>query len=1002
MIDFNSYLLTVAELFDDELNKYDPSSVPYELLQIRTLDDKVKYFCQKFKLLSRNVPSESQDQSQIQSTSSAAVSRKRPNISNISQNSSDSDLMEQSSGHSMQQDSSSYSLPPKRRRVIYDPDLIISEIIRDKNSEKTCKTPLKVILTSQHKDSASNNFSQMSSSNLVSGKDLSKFINTADILMNITQQVNEIPPGERFEKASEIAGSVSRNQYLLDTIVNNCVGDLMPSFSSSGESRAYSEEDCEIIPNEEDRELNTPILKESSFKSRYDLRSNRKSSLGASAESKRKNEKAQILSHVILPTSALSQPIELSDSDTEAVTTTSQQYQHQQPQIICQIPQQQAGYIQFDPTTGKLILNRCANPNAFSFQQYQAATSTDEGLVETAAINSNVIEGSQFTVNEGSQLLTMVVPNQNCSTISDDKHAGVIFFNNDVVITEANQTEQTIEIDFAQQTSSSDPIKTQTKQSQNANEEQIENKQIENDKTGRVTAQLKQISSQKVITPKQLIKSNIPSSSRSLSTPRNKNPHVRVLDFNCTPNRFRLSEINENKNDSISNTSRFFNETPRNRSIVSSLPSSAPPKVDSTIQRRQISIEKSIESSTADAFVPIDENTRISGDGETPKVRKSNRRSCVRSISSHKENHPDEERSKRVATTKKKICPDDGDSNASDKKSGTKETIPISNEDAMAEWQRLRNASKNQGLFEQRLREENSKKQASEYSTVRKKRPTRSKKKPTAAAAAATRKKQNDKIVPDDSTKPENTSLNSTIDPDLLNSTELNLEAQLLEENLRSAKKATPAKITVHKSAKKKTPNRKLQIKLMPSPKNRALKRLRSAKNLVSANGKDKIDTNVNSSTSSDKLTELEVAAESSSTTNKQAESDMNNQMPAEPAEKTVDLQNSKAMEASEILIGMPEIIKQQEIERRKSQNQDIQHEQISMSQQPADVATEPIKNIAIEPMPIDKSASVLLQNINQPNLNMSSLLETPFKDYGVAFPRTPNLGNILAQMNTP
>lgn len=158
------------------------------------------------------------------------------------------------------------------------------------------------------------------------------------------------------------------------------------------------------------------------------------------------------------------------------------------------------------------------------------------------------------------------------------------------------------------------------KQSQNTAAEHIENNQIVEDKSAdQAAAQLKQISIQKVVTPKQLIKSNIRSNSRSLSTPRNENPHVRVLDINCSPNRLRLSEINVNKNESISNTSRFFNETPHNRSIASSLPSSAPPKVDSSFQSRRISIEKSIESSTADVFVPIDENTRISGDSETPK-----------------------------------------------------------------------------------------------------------------------------------------------------------------------------------------------------------------------------------------------------------------------------------------------------------------------------------------------------------------------------------------------
>lgn len=78
---------------------------------------------------------------------------------------------------------------------------------------------------------------------------------------------------------------------------------------------------------------------------------------------------------------------------------------------------------------------------------------------------------------------------------------------------------------------------------------------------------IKQMGSRNVtpeITPNQLMVSCTSSCSESLLTRLNKNisknAHVRVLDFNCTPNRFRLSEIDENKIDSIDVLSQFFTE----------------------------------------------------------------------------------------------------------------------------------------------------------------------------------------------------------------------------------------------------------------------------------------------------------------------------------------------------------------------------------------------------------------------------------------------------------
>lgn len=993
---FNS---TVTEFFDNELKQYE--NIPYELLQMQTLTEKVKCICQNCKLVAEN--GSSQGQGQRPSTIGTMASRKRPNISNITIDSSDSDSSEKSSLHTSNEQNSSNCSRPPWKRPRFDRNLIISETCEitkaQKSGDTNAETPIKVTVVAQDPTT-----SQMSSKKwTISGTELSERI----VPEEIAQRLNESSIDQIKENAGDIAGQLI-TQDLLDNLVWNCVGpqnfDFLSTLSSSTESQAHSEEDCEVLPIVEDnRELNTPIPNDSTSKTRYDLRSNRKSGSGASIESKpkHKNGKPQILSNerVEIPLSALSQsrnePIELSDSDTDAVTTTTQQQQ-----------QQQQFHVQFQPAliNGSLFWVRFGDAQSQSEQPqpqsqplFQVASSTVEFPLDSIAnlpTTSNVIDESEFTVNDGPQLPIVMVPLQDGSTISDNERERIIVINGEDVTKQGCQTVQTMQID--QKSLSTSTMKTMANQSQEQTAQ--ENRQVEQDKTDPV-AEMKGISGQKVVTPKQLIKSNFPSSSRSLSTPRNKNPHVRVLDFNCTPNRFRLSGIEEIRDDSIPNTSRFFNETPHNRSIASSMPSSAPPKVDSTVQSRRISIERAIESSTlaTDTFVPIDENTRISGDGETPKVRKSNRRSCVRSISSHKENNPDvnEKRLKRVATTKKKICPDDGDSNES-KESNTKaetkeESALVSEEDAMAEWKKTMKTSKSHVLLEQSLREQNSKKQASELPTGRKKRPSRSKKKPAA------KKKQTDKACPEDSAKSANISLDSSIDTDALNSTQLNLEARILEENLKSAKKATPVKQSLPKSAKKKTAAGKLQIKLMPSPKNKALKRLRSAKNLVSANEKVKNDTVFNN-IPSDNLNVANVAAEGESVANPEANSQLNSQMSTEISNKTTELRNIE-IETAQNLIKMNEIL-QQESERKKNEKNAVQSDSITMSQPPPEEVGE--SSTTSESMPNNKLAAVLSNNVNLLNLSMSGLLDTPYKDYGTVFPQTPNLSNILSQLNTP
>lgn len=977
------------------MKRLKPSDIPYELHAIKdSLTLQVQYFIQKLKSFRENAQA-SHNHSQSNQSITAAASRKRTN--SISQYISDSDSMEQ--------------LPPpaKRERLGYDRNLMYSE---------RCETPQKGDFLSQYQNSnpTSSKYLQMSASKLYSGKDLAEVTMDCDFDMPafLAKRINESIASidQAHEKAGDIVGTMPET---LDTLVNKYVDQHnldFVTYSPASGSHANSDEDCEIVSLETNGDLNTPIpiASTSTGTSRYELRSNRKSASAASVESKRKprTEKAQILSDERVSLSlevnaqTATEPIELLDSDSETVTTTTQQHQP------LYIPLQQAGFTQvYDAATGvQYILQFQSQP------QYQSASSTVD-ITDTTTANSttsNVIDESQFTINDGSQVLSIMVPNPNATTIENDERNRLIVVNTEEVNSEGSQSVQMVQVD--QQPSAKGTVTEQPKQ---IGDEVATKNLVVNDSTDLAADQLQQISGQKVVTPpKQSIKSHIPGSSRSLSTPRNKNPHVRVLDFNCTPNRFRLTGIEELKNESMSTASRFFTETPHNRSIVSTQPSSAPPKVDSTIQRRRISVEKAFElsASTADAFVPSDENTVntvISGDGETPKVRKSNRRACSRSISTHKEIHADviEKRSKRVAATKKKICHDDGDSNSSEennKKPDTNLMIHISSEDAMAEWQRARNASKNPELFEQQLREQNSKKQGNEQSAGRKKRPTRSKKKTAAAAAAADRKKQTDKISPKDSTKAEDISLNSSLENDTLNSTQLNLEARLLEENLRSAKKITPIKLSLYKPAKKGSPMGKLQIKLMPSPKNKALKRLRSSKNLSPANGKNKCATVGASNSDSDKLTAAKVDVEKNDVANKVVDSGAHNQLSNESTEKTADIQRpEEEVQVAENLVNMEELIALKENQMKKDQANEMQSDSNSMLRPPADKQTGCYATTSsTDSMPIDKVNAILMNNANQTNLSMSALLETPFKDCGLMLPQTPNFANLLPQLTTP
>lgn len=918
----------------------------------------------------------------------AELSKKRPNtaISNGSDSSFDSTSVSPQATNV--QDLPGWRNPSPKRRKMYDPRLLLDT----KNSflsldcgqmNKARSTPMKMITIAP--DPTSSKYLPVSASKrVITGDQLSESFLAHDFHLPemIAQTINNafdsnISVDQLNDKLADIVNVTEQYPTFEDIIHEFCPqnDEVQSLYSSSSASKQASGPEDEVV---EYRQLDTPVPNETttSRTNRYELRSHRKSTpaLNTSTETKRKKSaKAQIISDERidpLPESALQalrdEPI-LVESDSEGtVTTTSQQ--------IIQQPSGQAFVLALDPNTNQLHLVLRANSTDAPFQP---AIST------TQFVNSaNVIDQSQFIIQPPGQASTEIVNLDNYALVDSNS----LRTNQIMISADSNQDvrNRLIEINLSDVDKEGNQMVLGTTQqtSEMSNEtSQKPEEACSNEQTKEKPnyfAQFKPTSDQKVVTPKQLIKSNIPSSSRSLSTPRNKNPVVRVLNYN-TPNRFqKLYGIPE---DAAMNTSKYFTTTPQNRSITSSMPSSAPATIGSLIQSEKATTERAAESSSTEVFDPVDENTAISANSDTPRVRKVDRKSCARTLSSHKEINTEEnkKRLKRVAQTKKKICPEDGDGNEEDKKADEKKekAPPTSQEDALAEWQRIRSTRNNPELFEQNLREQNSKKQEGELSTGRNKRSRKAKKKPAAKT------KHNTKNQLNESTKVVDMSMNSSVDMDTMNSTQTNLEAQMLEDNLKSAKKITPTKqMIIPKSAKKKTP--KLQIKFMPSPKNKALKRHKSAKKETTSalitNEADKKEQPVN--------------------TENPVEVEFVQQKVVEMDKIILNENTSDDLEVAQNLIKMQEVILQQENERKKAQLTEIQSDSVSMSEEAKDVH---VSKGARDPMlMMDRHSSEILKNINQANLSMSALLDTPFKDGMVLIPKTPGLNAILPSLQTP
>lgn len=960
----------MTERFQNLLNHFE--QIPIDLLRARTLKDKLLY------LLGRI----SENDGQSSQSMGVTLAKKRSNVS-IMQTDYDSDSTDMSTPRATnEQDLPGYSgasRPPRpKRRKLYDPTLLY--MINDKNDVTNTDGNKPEQLKSTPSKPSGSLQDPTSTKKRIPGETLSETLLSYMSPGRIAQQINN-GFGEEVISLDQLPDKMVNIMTTFEDMVDLRINEN--DNSSSCGSKAVS--DAEFDNN---RQLETPLPTDPANGCRYDLRSNRKSTSNlASAESKRKrNSKIQILSdEQINPPGSGSEIVIVSDEEPVSTTSQSQQVQQTQFQAVgMTVLYNGVPFIPvYDPESNSVKLtpisqdrsnfvNEPIHPcttsipnqiigNVIDSSGYMIATDQSNNQFINFVDNSAII-GSNILSN---RFITETTSNQMDATNNSAENRMI------VVVTDDVNKEGTQPIQVNQQSTCEIPKEVLKEQSHETNANQMKDKP-------NPMAQFKVISGQKVVTPKQLIRPNIPSSSRSLSTPRDK--IKKVLDFN-TPNRFRLDEIMEGKNETGLNTSRFFSETPHNRTITSSVSRSAPPKVDSAVQSRRASIEKSLESN--DAFVPAEENTVISVEGETPKVRKNNRRSCVRTISTHKEINAEEneKRLNRVAVTKKKICADDVDSNESEKNDEI---------NAAEEWNRQKEA-RNLPI-DQIVREQNSKKEENKMPTGRK-RSRRSKKKPPPKKNTNPAKAVIEKL-----TKSFDVSLNSSLDISM-NSTIQN-EAKMLEENLKSAKKLTPIKQTIHKSAKKKTPiGKKLQIKLpTKSPKYKALKKIKSAKNLVTEktnNDNAKADNVTNNA-----VLKTEIDTKSATMANKmEIEPQSNDQAQIYVSENTTD-----DLEVAQNLISMQEVILLQESEKKKAQKPstpEVQSDSVSMS------ASQPVVEVAVcktmsQPLPVEKISSTLLKNIAQPNLSLSALLETPYKDNGLAFPRTPGLNSILPQLTTP
>lgn len=800
--------------------------------------------------------------------------------------------------------------------------------------------------------------------------------NAIDKRDSLTEQLDGVLPTiltnteqyPTFEEIVSYAVENTNNQFGFEQFDTNSIQSTSTPSKGSG---------TDDLPDEQvvDRQLTTPVpAMNESIKQR--LRPRKQEAplnvkMRAETKRKSKSKEIQIISNEYIgrlpeTTTQTSNDIIIVNSDSEGtVTTTSAQpLQIAQPTYFLKLvdPNTQTFHVEMpsQSTNGQLqtFANNLNLPIVFESNPYSMPTIM---IDPQNIVNSNEFPSNQLMLNANQQ-----------GIIDESQHRIIIIDDNNMNIGEPDGT----------------------KPEEMPNTIEIPTEKIEEPPTKPSEPELT------AATPKEQIKSNLPTSSKSLSTPRRRNPHVRVLDF-TTPARLQLSDIAELKSESTCfNASKLFAITPQNHSITSSIPSSAPAKmsavVDTAVKSR---ITKTIEpiveeSSSVDTVIPFsrenDEDTVVSVGSDTPKVRKKSRRSCVRTLSSHKELNTveNEKRFKRVAKTKKKICDGSENSNEDEKSEESTESKKADEPkiDPSLEWEMLKKMKNDPKLFEQHLRESESKKQT--LTTVNgpnKRRTRRAQKKAPAktkkpAVAKTTAKKSAEKSEEkseeksaekstENSNKSTDVSFNSSMNTTLnttLNSTQLRLEAQMLEDNLSSAKKSTPIKhITAKQLKKKKTPN-KVHIKLMPSPKIKSKKTPKK---------ETKIDKQVTDVKQSEIETEL-----------------ITNQPAIELMSVDSTLSNKSThedLQAANDLINMKDFILQQEKGKQIVEQ--------CVDDQPSILPAPSTKTIT--------ESITLTQSTSIPSTSLSMLsLETPFKNEiaTTMFPRTPGVNQLLSQLTTP
>lgn len=437
---------------------------------------------------------------------------------------------------------------------------------------------------------------------------------------------------------------------------------------------------------------------------------------------------------------------------------------------------------------------------------------------------------------------------------------------------------------------------------------------------------------------------------------------------------------------------------------MSSAPSSAPPKMSSAkeIINTNVPMLSAIaeESSSRDTIhFGHDEDTVISAGSDTPKLRKKNRNSCVRTLSSHKQSNNDddnfEERQKRLANTKKKIENDD-ESNSNPPvvenqepkvQIATASKVPTQNLDdpSMIEWKRIFEARRDPNAFEQQLREANSKQEES-LEPQRNQRRNRNRQRTRDTKPKATE-------------KPEET-INSSVEISDNVSPGLTLHAKMLEDALKSAKKETPVKQSIKTKKSKKTPTRRntLVIKLPNTPKNKKTEK-HSKEN---KSGEEKTATEIPQSTENVTNANTKPEVENSNqiiSTNFVADAyrkpTLLVQIERTPLQLEVAENLLKLQEGSHCPSAMKRVSlnTEESVTVQKDQKREIQKS----------TSTTCISTASTSVLKTNENKIVATSSYHHHgHISISSLLETPLKlDSSSAFPKTPGT-QLPPQLETP